>query len=149
MSERVYLAVDLGAESGRVIAGKLAKGRVSLEEVHRFPNGPVNMAGDASLGRVAVVVRYSGRADAGSSQVWRQHRLGRRRYLGGRLRAALQERRGARPALQLPRPAHATGCSSTRCRWCPRRRSSPRPACSSWRSTRCIRSSRCSCRIRS
>ena len=45
MPERVYLAVDLGAESGRVIAGKLANGRVSLEEVHRFPNGPVNMAG--------------------------------------------------------------------------------------------------------
>lgn len=45
MTERVYLAVDLGAESGRVIAGKLQAGCVSLEEIHRFPNGPVNMAG--------------------------------------------------------------------------------------------------------
>ena len=45
MPERVYLAVDLGAESGRVIAGKLHAGRVSLEEIHRFQNGPVNMAG--------------------------------------------------------------------------------------------------------
>ena len=45
MPERVYLAVDLGAESGRVIAGKLHGGQVSLEEIHRFQNGPVNMAG--------------------------------------------------------------------------------------------------------
>ncbi|MBX3439080.1 MAG: rhamnulokinase [Planctomycetaceae bacterium] len=45
MSERVYLAVDLGAESGRVIAGRLAKGRIELDEVHRFPNGPVSVAG--------------------------------------------------------------------------------------------------------
>lgn len=45
MAERVYLAVDLGAESGRVIAGKLQNGIVTLEEIHRFPNGPINMAG--------------------------------------------------------------------------------------------------------
>jgi rhamnulokinase len=45
MAERVYLAVDLGAESGRVIAGTLNDGRVSLEEVHRFANHLVNVAG--------------------------------------------------------------------------------------------------------
>ncbi len=45
MSERIYLAVDLGAESGRVIAGRLAAGRIELEEVHRFPNVPVEVAG--------------------------------------------------------------------------------------------------------
>jgi rhamnulokinase len=33
-----YLAVDLGAESGRVMLGTLADGRVALEEIHRFPN---------------------------------------------------------------------------------------------------------------
>ena len=42
---RVYLAVDLGAESGRVVAGTFDGERVSLEEVHRFPNGPVNVMG--------------------------------------------------------------------------------------------------------
>ena len=36
-----YLAVDLGAESGRLILGTLAAGKLSLEEIHRFPNGPV------------------------------------------------------------------------------------------------------------
>lgn len=35
-----YVAVDLGAESGRVQLGTLADGRVRLEEVHRFVNGP-------------------------------------------------------------------------------------------------------------
>ena len=38
-----YLAVDLGAESGRVIAGRLAGGRLDLEELHRFPNQPVQL----------------------------------------------------------------------------------------------------------
>jgi len=33
-----YLAVDLGAESGRVMLGILDSGRVQLEEIHRFPN---------------------------------------------------------------------------------------------------------------
>ena len=37
-----FLAVDLGAESGRVILGKLDAGRLQLEEVHRFANGPVS-----------------------------------------------------------------------------------------------------------
>ncbi len=45
MAERVYLAIDLGAESGRVIAGRLIQGRVTLDELHRFPNGPVMVAG--------------------------------------------------------------------------------------------------------
>jgi len=36
-----YIAIDLGAESGRVIAGTLDGGRVRLEELHRFANVPV------------------------------------------------------------------------------------------------------------
>ena len=36
-----YLACDLGAESGRLMLGTLESGRLSLEELHRFPNGPV------------------------------------------------------------------------------------------------------------
>jgi rhamnulokinase len=45
MSNRVYLAVDLGAESGRVMAGLWNGKTIRLEEVHRFPNGPVHLAG--------------------------------------------------------------------------------------------------------
>ena len=33
-----YLALDLGAESGRAIAGTLAGGHLTVEELHRFPN---------------------------------------------------------------------------------------------------------------
>jgi rhamnulokinase len=41
MPGRVYLAIDLGAESGRVMAGLWNGKTIRLEEVHRFPNGPV------------------------------------------------------------------------------------------------------------
>jgi rhamnulokinase len=43
MAQVVFVAVDLGAESGRVLAGKLSEGRFELEEIHRFPNGPVRI----------------------------------------------------------------------------------------------------------
>ncbi len=38
-----YLAVDIGAESGRVMLGTLEDGRLALEELHRFPNQPVRL----------------------------------------------------------------------------------------------------------
>ncbi len=38
-----YLACDLGAESGRLMAGHLAEGRLTLEEIHRFPNAPIKV----------------------------------------------------------------------------------------------------------
>src|SRR5215472_15649506 len=38
-----YLALDLGAESGRGLVGRFDGERLALEEVHRFPNGPVRM----------------------------------------------------------------------------------------------------------
>lgn len=48
MAERPALrlaAVDLGAESGRVVVGTFDGGRLTLEDVHRFPNVPVRLAG--------------------------------------------------------------------------------------------------------
>jgi rhamnulokinase len=42
---KIYLAIDLGAESGRVIAGLWNGKMLRLDEVHRFPNGPVHLAG--------------------------------------------------------------------------------------------------------
>jgi rhamnulokinase len=41
----VYLAFDLGAESGRAVLGRFDGERVTLEEVHRFPNTPVKLPG--------------------------------------------------------------------------------------------------------
>ena len=40
-----YIAVDLGAESGRVMLGTISAGRLELEEMHRFGNGPVEQEG--------------------------------------------------------------------------------------------------------
>ncbi len=40
---RNYLALDLGAESGRAILGALSGDRLALEELHRFPNQPVRL----------------------------------------------------------------------------------------------------------
>jgi len=45
MTEQVYLAVDIGGESGRVMAGLWDGAQMRLEESHRFPNEPVEIAG--------------------------------------------------------------------------------------------------------
>lgn len=39
------LAFDLGASSGRAMLGRLTDGRIELEELHRFPNDPVQVGG--------------------------------------------------------------------------------------------------------
>ena len=39
------LAFDLGASSGRAILGTLEDGKITMEEVHRFPNDPVIVNG--------------------------------------------------------------------------------------------------------
>jgi rhamnulokinase len=41
--ESAYLAADLGAESGRLVLGRFEGERMTLEEVHRFPNTPVRL----------------------------------------------------------------------------------------------------------
>jgi sugar (pentulose or hexulose) kinase len=43
--KRVCLAVDLGAESGRVVAGLFNGSRLELQEIHRFSNRPVRLPG--------------------------------------------------------------------------------------------------------
>ncbi|MDL2215322.1 rhamnulokinase [Dysgonomonas sp. OttesenSCG-928-M03] len=40
-----YLALDLGAGSGRAIAGIIKDGKIHLEEIHRFSNQPVYLGG--------------------------------------------------------------------------------------------------------
>lgn len=40
-----FLAIDLGAESGRAMLGTLAEGTLELRELHRFPNRPSTVEG--------------------------------------------------------------------------------------------------------
>ncbi|OQA83945.1 MAG: Rhamnulokinase [Lentisphaerae bacterium ADurb.Bin242] len=40
MASEKYLAIDIGASSGRAIVGSLDNGILHLEEMHRFENGP-------------------------------------------------------------------------------------------------------------
>jgi len=40
-----YLAFDFGAESGRAVLGRLQSGVLAIDEVHRFPNEPVEYGG--------------------------------------------------------------------------------------------------------
>jgi rhamnulokinase len=42
---RRYLAFDLGAESGRAVIATLDRGKLAIEELHRFPNEPVRAGG--------------------------------------------------------------------------------------------------------
>ncbi len=43
--QKHYLAGDLGAESGRLIGGRIDGRRLTLQEVHRFPNTPIRAEG--------------------------------------------------------------------------------------------------------
>jgi rhamnulokinase len=72
MARDVALAVDLGASGGRVVAGGFDGRLLELEELHRFDNAPVTMAGqliwdlprlwqEVSLGLRAAAARH-GRA---------------------------------------------------------------------------------------
>ena len=45
MNPKYYIACDLGAESGRVMLGRLEDGRLTLEEMHRFPSAAVRVLG--------------------------------------------------------------------------------------------------------
>ena len=43
-----FAAIDLGAESGRVILGTLSDKKFELSEMNRLGNGPVRTAGELS-----------------------------------------------------------------------------------------------------
>lgn len=81
MSEQVYLAVDLGASSGRIVAGLFDGSRLRLEEVARFDNGAVEAAGtlywdylrlwsDIRRGLRAASERYAGRIASVGIDTW-------------------------------------------------------------------------------
>ena len=43
MAQQCYLGVDLGAESGRVMAGLFDGSKIEIHQMHRFANGPVHV----------------------------------------------------------------------------------------------------------
>ena len=45
MAEKAYLAIDVGASSGRHVVGRFDGRKLRLDEVYRFDNGPVEAAG--------------------------------------------------------------------------------------------------------
>jgi rhamnulokinase len=79
MPTSTYLACDLGAESGRVMRGVLAGGKLTVEEIHRFPTGGIAI-GDSlrwDLPRILEELRIGirkaaalGRIDALSTDSW-------------------------------------------------------------------------------
>ena len=89
-----FVAVDLGATSGRVVLARVGPGRLELEEVHRFANSAVHLPGGGPGGglhwdvlglfrEVLAGLRGVGPRLADGERV-DQHR---HRHLGGRLRA--------------------------------------------------------------
>ncbi len=79
MTSSTYLACDLGAESGRVMRGVLAGGKLTMEEIHRFPTGGI-VIGDSlrwDLPRILEELRLGirkaaalGRIDGISTDSW-------------------------------------------------------------------------------
>jgi rhamnulokinase len=71
MPSRTYLACDLGAETGRVMRGNLAGGKLTLEEIHRFPIGGLAL-GDSlrwDLPRILDELRVGIRRAAGQGPI--------------------------------------------------------------------------------
>jgi rhamnulokinase len=81
MAQSVALAVDLGASSGRVVAGGFDGRRLELEELHRFANGPVSLGGElvwdlvrlwqeVLVGLRAAAARHGGDAQSVGVDTW-------------------------------------------------------------------------------
>jgi len=69
-----YIAVDLGAESGRVMIGSVSPQKLILEEIHRFANGPIDEDGslkwDFEKLMSEIKVGIAKAAKAARTQVW-------------------------------------------------------------------------------
>src|ERR1051326_4419608 len=80
MAAHTMAAVDLGAESGRVMLSRYDGRRLSLDEVHRFPNRPViarghrfwNLLGlwDETLAGLRKARQAAGRLDSIGVDTW-------------------------------------------------------------------------------
>ncbi len=89
MAEKAYLAIDMGASSGRHLVGRFDGQRLRLDEVYRFENGPVDLGGRLYWDLPGLWSRVrQGLTAAGGRRGRRCHRERGRRYLGRRFRLA-------------------------------------------------------------
>jgi rhamnulokinase len=76
-----YLAIDLGAESGRHVLGTFDGDRLTIEEIHRFPNEPVSTLGtlhwdvlrlwhEVQRGLASTAARYGNTLDGIGVDTW-------------------------------------------------------------------------------
>ena len=80
-----YLAVDIGASSGRHILGHLENGRMELEEVYRFENGMEKKDGHLcwnipalfreikeglKLSKDGIIIPFSAETKQGRDEIW-------------------------------------------------------------------------------
>jgi sugar (pentulose or hexulose) kinase len=69
-----YIAVDLGAESGRVMLGSVSTKKLILEEIHRFGNGPIEENGSLrwDFNRLLTEIKagISKAVKAAGTQIW-------------------------------------------------------------------------------
>lgn len=80
MATKNFAAIDLGAESGRVVVGELHTGQLLLREVSRFRNGPVRVAGhlhwdalrlyDEILNGLALAIKQCGSLESAAVDTW-------------------------------------------------------------------------------
>ena len=101
--QRIFLAIDIGASSGRHIVGIEADGALQTDEVYRFPNGVQRENGHLIWDIEGIFQHVKAGIKAAFAKYPHIHR-----HLGGRLRP-VEGRRGASPLPRLPRRAHAGG----------------------------------------
>ncbi len=74
-----YVAIDIGAESGRAIVGELRDGKLTLQETHRFANGGVRVGANLYWDILGLwreiknglrIARQSGEIDAVGIDTW-------------------------------------------------------------------------------
>ena len=102
VTARVFAAVDLGASSGRVVAGVVDGDTIGLDVVHRFPNAPGSVDGHLRWDLTGLYGEVlSGLVDA--RRAVSAGRVDRHRHVGRRLRAARCERQPAGRTDRVPR----------------------------------------------
>ena len=79
--KKSYLAIDMGASSGRLVVGHFDGKKIELEEAYRYENGPVEMNGslfwdlpglwkNVQTGLYAVGAKYGSQIESVGVDTW-------------------------------------------------------------------------------